>query len=88
MRLHLSNQTSRSKPAQYTATSAYANRRHPRKERSTSPARPPQKNHRDSQEGIHHCRRDVSKEKENVLATTKAENTLLYILMVEKYDTL
>lgn len=54
MRLHLSNQTSRSKPAQYRATSACANRRHPTKERSTSPATPPQKNHRDSQEGIHH----------------------------------
>lgn len=54
MRLHLFNQTSRSKLAQYTATSACANRRHPTKEQSTPPATQPQKNHRDIQEGIHH----------------------------------
>lgn len=34
-----------------------------------------------------HCRRDVSTEKENVLAANKVDNTLLCILMVDKYDT-
>lgn len=35
-----------------------------------------------------HLSRDVSTEKENVLAGTKVDNTLLCILMVKKYDTL